>query len=175
LIVQLHRRAECMDPAFQLFIMDLLSKVSKQGGDTADIQHSATEKASSKMQSRSMSFTSSDLVFPVAKPATSPHPVHPTGFLAMGSGYSDGVMRSISSSFGASLSALGQPATEAMSPAVFMACFKSGDAEIEFHPAPVKSIARMYEKLAEYDAEGASWPRCAAILDPVSSMHCHVL
>jgi hypothetical protein len=41
------------------------------------------------------------------------------------------------------------------------------DSRLEVEWAPVKTAARMREKLAEYAAEGAAWPRAACILDPV--------
>ena len=48
-------------------------------------------------------------------------------------------------------------------------CFPgcSGPKALEVEWAPIKTAARMREKLAEYAAEGAAWPRAACILDPV--------
>ena len=49
-----------------------------------------------------------------------------------------------------------------------MVCvFDEGPAEVGVWIAPAKGAARMREKLAEYAAEGAAWPLCANILDPV--------
>ncbi len=38
---------------------------------------------------------------------------------------------------------------------------------LEIQPAPVKTMARMREKLHEYAHDEAGWPLCAHILDPV--------
>ncbi len=41
---------------------------------------------------------------------------------------------------------------------------------MEVYPAPVKTVKRMREKVLEYAecaGEGAKWPLCANILDPV--------
>ena len=45
--------------------------------------------------------------------------------------------------------------------------FRSREGPVWVIPAPVKGAARMREKVAEYRAEGAPWPRAACILDPV--------
>ena len=62
---------------------------------------------------------------------------------------------------------------------VYLASFSDGEFEVELHSAPIKTVARMHEKLAEYTAEGIEWPRCAAILDPVlflmHTLKCHVI
>ena len=42
-----------------------------------------------------------------------------------------------------------------------------GTSAVGVWAAPAKTAARMREKLAEYAAEGAAWPLCANILDPV--------
>jgi hypothetical protein len=42
-----------------------------------------------------------------------------------------------------------------------------GPSAVGVWAAPAKTAARMREKLAEYAAEGAAWPLCANILDPV--------
>lgn len=71
----------------------------------------------------------------------------------------------VSKSFKASIHSF-ESNTSAPSSA-FLARFSDGPAEVEFHPAPIKTVARMHEKLGEYAAAGVPWPRCAAILDPV--------
>ena len=45
--------------------------------------------------------------------------------------------------------------------------FLSRDGPVWVIPAPEKAIGRMREKVAEYRAEGAPWPRAGSILDPV--------
>ncbi len=45
--------------------------------------------------------------------------------------------------------------------------FKSHTAYIDLFPAPVKTIARMREKVAEYAVKSDTWPYSANILDPV--------
>ena len=45
--------------------------------------------------------------------------------------------------------------------------FLLDDAPVWVIPAPVKQPGRMREKVAEYKAEGAQWPRAGSILDPV--------
>jgi hypothetical protein len=45
-----------------------------------------------------------------------------------------------------------------------------GQARVDIYPAPVKTVKRMREKVLEYAGaagEGAKWPLCANILDPV--------
>ena len=43
--------------------------------------------------------------------------------------------------------------------------FKGHYTSVEFHPAPIKTLGRMREKISEYAS--AAWPLCANILDPV--------
>ncbi len=61
-----------------------------------------------------------------------------------------------------------------------IACrFRNGIEVVEVFPAPIKTLARMQEKLLEYSAEAAtrtaggepcsSWPQTARILDPIRS------
>ena len=45
--------------------------------------------------------------------------------------------------------------------------FRTGLSPILVNHAPIKTKQRMGEKLAEYAADGAHWPRSACILDPV--------
>mmetsp|Transcript_14218 Transcript_14218/g.30377 ORF Transcript_14218/g.30377 Transcript_14218/m.30377 type:complete len:1807 (+) Transcript_14218:1506-6926(+) len=45
--------------------------------------------------------------------------------------------------------------------------FSDGPDQVWVFAGPVKSAARMREKLGEYALEGAAWPLCAQILDPV--------
>ncbi len=45
--------------------------------------------------------------------------------------------------------------------------FHSRDGPVWVIPAGEKAIGRMREKVAEYRAEGAAWPRAGSILDPV--------
>jgi hypothetical protein len=48
-----------------------------------------------------------------------------------------------------------------------MCQFLGGVFPVWVTPAPAKAVARMTEKIKEYAAEGAEWPRSACILDPV--------
>ena len=48
---------------------------------------------------------------------------------------------------------------------IVMCCFRNIPINVSFCPAPIKTIARMREKLTEY--EDGTWPLCAYILDPV--------
>ncbi len=60
--------------------------------------------------------------------------------------------------------------------AVEVQCVFAGGvaSDVSVCPAPTKTAARMREKLAEYEAEGAIWPLTAQILDPVrASVVCH--
>ena len=45
--------------------------------------------------------------------------------------------------------------------------FNGGLGKVSVFPGPIKGILRMAEKLSEYAVEGAEWPLCAQILDPV--------
>ncbi len=45
--------------------------------------------------------------------------------------------------------------------------FDHGFGNVDVHTAPIKTMARMREKLLEYAADGAQWPLSANILDPV--------
>ena len=42
-----------------------------------------------------------------------------------------------------------------------------GAGDLRVHPAPIKTVERMREKLAEYGEAGFAWPLAANILDPV--------
>jgi hypothetical protein len=48
-----------------------------------------------------------------------------------------------------------------------MCQFKDGVFPVWVSPAQAKTVARMTEKVQEYIADGAEWPRTACILDPV--------
>ena len=57
-----------------------------------------------------------------------------------------------------------------LAPSMLLNCkFNEGSAPVELHSAPVKSAARMREKLCDYGVPGSSgaWPFAASILDPV--------
>ena len=53
--------------------------------------------------------------------------------------------------------------------AIYYCQFEQGPSAVEIHSAPIKTIARMREKLADYAPPHprGTWPLCANILDPV--------
>jgi hypothetical protein len=57
-----------------------------------------------------------------------------------------------------------------LAPSMVLNCtFNEGSGPVELHAAPVKTAARMREKLCDYGVPGSSgvWPFAASILDPV--------
>ncbi len=64
-------------------------------------------------------------------------------------------------------SSSGQSSGQSQSAAEAICGFSDGPGQVWVFAGPVKSAARMREKLGEYALEGAPWPLCAQILDPV--------
>jgi len=60
-----------------------------------------------------------------------------------------------------------QPISSSAASAIFKCHFAEGDGDVEVHYAPIKTFARMLEKVEEYAKEGSVWPLSANILDPV--------
>jgi hypothetical protein len=57
--------------------------------------------------------------------------------------------------------------SDALTVPEIMCQFRDGVFPVWVSPAQAKTVARMTEKIQEYIADGAEWPRAACILDPV--------
>jgi hypothetical protein len=70
---------------------------------------------------------------------------------------------------GSSIKLMQEMRRETFGLASFECMFDEGPGLVEVHPAPIKTAARMREKLHEYGAPdgGGAWPFAASILDPV--------
>jgi hypothetical protein len=70
---------------------------------------------------------------------------------------------------GSSIKLMQEMRRETCGLASFECMFDEGPGLVEVHPAPIKTAARMREKLHEYGAPdgGGAWPFAASILDPV--------
>jgi hypothetical protein len=205
--LQLLRRAQCLDHAFQSCIEGIIRRAvpdAKQDIPSSAAAVVAPDKLGGEQLARAANVKlSSDLLTGQAHESSvwtkrqllsrnrSLHSLsqtstffHPLATSATSSPMVDAVpmvdpdrpLRSnhgVNSRFCVSSSALMlQVSVPAKKPSLFLARFNVGEAEVEFRPAPVKTAARMHEKLAEYAAGGVAWPRCAAILDPVRSLQC---
>jgi hypothetical protein len=206
-LLQLFRRAECLNAAFQNHIADVIGhmvtsaamrspesaateasltpdesgqeqakeaqNLSKQSvapasGQMDSFKASESDKMSARPHKRQLNMLSSNRRSSLSRLSISSSMASTADFLFAQSPHKLRLAH-ISSSFKNTFknSAAGPPV--ALPSSTFLVSFLHGVAEIEFHPAPIKSTARMREKLGEYADAGVAWPRCAAILDPVSS------
>jgi hypothetical protein len=90
------------------------------------------------------------------------------GYATESRGQAEATSQSASSRFGRTLSDSNQTSSyRALSVPEVQCQFIARQGPVWVIPAPVKGMARMKEKVAEYNAEGAPWPRAGSILDPV--------